>query len=124
MRRLLALTDFLLRHRVHISAFVLLVGCVLAGIPVPMPWGGTFEMPTPWPSLVPFGYWLAGLGSVGGGLAMLSRYLRIAPDQAAKLDRAVKAAAKSGATVQVKTRADLPDVEIVPIPPKWKRRSA
>ncbi len=116
MRRIfLAVSDFLLRHRIQISAVFVFVGCFLAGVPIPLPTGGMLALPVPFPDLVPLGHALAGLGAMGGGVALITRWLRLMPDQAQKLERAVKDAAKTGEVQVVETRPGLPNVQVTPV---------
>ncbi len=119
--RIRKVTDFYFANRIQIGAIVLLIGCALAGIPIPLPTGGSIMIPIAFPALVLTGKILAGIGATMGGVGMLTKWLKLAPSQADKLAKAAKEAARSGAPVRVQTPPGEPDVTVLPVDPRKTR---
>ncbi len=118
--KLSIILDFLKRHRLQIAVWFLVTGIILTGTRIPLPDMG-YGLPTSaafpvfFPSLLGFGKVLLLLGSAGGGVALVSKWMGLAPDDSQKLAKAVADAARTGEVQRVVTRADRPNVLVAPL---------
>lgn len=108
-------TDFYFAHRLHIAAVMLMSGSVLAGIPIPLPTGGTFHIAVEFPSLILTGKILAGFGAMAGGVGVLSKWFHLAPSQAEQLAAAAKTALRENRTILVQTPAGQQNIRVTPV---------
>jgi len=121
--KLSIILDFLKRHRLQIAVEFLVLGIILTGVRFPLPDLGlglpsSFAFPVWFPVLVAPGKICLMIGSLGGGVAILTKWLKLAPDDSAKLAKAVADAARTGKPQTVETRADRPDVVVTPVTPQ------
>ncbi len=119
--------DTFKRHRLQIAVWLLVVGIVLTGTPIPLPHVAdginlppTIKAPIFFPALVPFGKVAVLLGLIGGGFAILTKWLKLTPDDSQKMAKALADATRTGKAQYVETRADRPNVLIEPVEPTPK----
>ncbi len=114
--------DFFKRHRLQIAVWMLVAGIVLTGTRVPLPHLAdglptSIAAPIYFPALLGVGKICILFGMIGGGFAILTKWLKLTPDDSQKLAAALAEATRTGKPQFVETRADRPDVIIKPLEP-------